>query len=241
MITAGGTVASDLPLSLPARLWRWIEMAILFGGGPLAMYWLVHGEKLPAFKLLFGDKIPIFVALLPVLAIAVVMLIADPTFRLRDELRQGIRWRNGLTIAMIFLIAGSAAALWIQHHHPDWFLEFPTNRPETYKRIMIGYPLFSVAAQELLYRTFFFHRYGPLFGTHVGLIVIVNGVLFGFAHVVMDSTFAVAATALGGLILAARYAVTRSYWSVFVEHTLWGWLIFTIGFGRYFFTGVSNV
>lgn len=216
-------------------------MAILFGLGPLGMYWLVHGEKFPAFKQIFGDKIPVFVALLPVLVIAVLMLIADPTFRLRDELRRGIRWRNGLSIVILFLIAGSAASLWIKHYHPSWFLEFPTNRPETYKRIMIAYPLFSVAAQELLYRSFFFHRYGPLFGTHTELIVIVNGLLFGFAHVVMDSTFAVAATALGGLILAARYAMSRSYWAVFIEHTLWGWLIFTIGLGRYFFTGVSNV
>ncbi len=108
-------------------------------------------------------------------------------------------------------------------------------------RIMIAYPIFSVAAQELLYRSFFFHRYGPLFGSHAWLIVIVNGLLFGYAHIVMNSMFAIAATAMGGLILAARYAVTRSFWAVFIEHTLWGWLVFTIGLGRYFFTGVSNL
>jgi hypothetical protein len=229
-IRAGGTHRAAGPLSLAARLWRWIEMAVLFIGAPLLMDWIVHGEK-----------VPVFLALLPVLVIAVLLLVADPTFRLRDELARGVGWRNALSIAMIFLIAGSAAALWIKHAHPSWFLEFPTNRPETYKRIMILYPLFSVAAQELLYRSFFFHRYGPLFGTHVWLIVIVNGLLFGFAHIVMESAFAVAATALGGLLLAARYAVTRSFWAVFVEHTLWGWLIFTIGLGRYFFTGVSNL
>lgn len=243
MMRAGGTVSLSTTLSIPGYLWRWIEMAILFLGAPVVMSWLVHGERIPLLSEVIpaGTKIPIFVVLLPVLFIAAFLLLIDPTFRLRDELSRGFGWKNLLTIVMIFLIAGSAGALWIQHYHPSWFLEFPTNRPETYKRIMIGYPIFSVAAQELLYRSFFFHRYGPLFGTHAWLIVIVNGLLFGFAHIVMNSAFAIAATALGGLILAARYAMTRSFWAVFIEHTLWGWLIFTIGFGRYFFTGVSNL
>ncbi len=57
----------------------------------------------------------------------------------------------------------------------------------------------------------------------------------------MGSQFAIIATTLGGLVLAARYAQTRSFWAVFIEHTIWGWLIFTVGLGRFFFTGVSNV
>lgn len=240
-IAAGGTLPSERPLSLVVGAWLWIEMAILFGLGPLGMHWLVHGEKFPLFVAYFGNKIPIFVALLPVLAIAVVLLLADRTFQLRRELSRRVSWRNALSVLAIFAAGGGFAVWWVLTYHPSWFLEFPTNRPQTYQRIMIAYPIFSVMAQELLYRSFFFHRYGALFGGHVWLIVIVNGLLFGFAHIVMDSAFAVAATALGGLVLAARYAVTRSFWAVFIEHTLWGWLIFTIGLGRYFFTGVSNV
>jgi uncharacterized protein len=240
-ITAGGTLPTDTPLSLAARIWRWIEMAILFGGGPLGMYWLVHGEKFPLFVAYFGNKIPIFVALLPVLAIAVVLLLLDPTFQLRRELSRRVSWRNALSILAIFVLGGGYATYWVLTHHPDWFLEFPTNRPETYRRIMLAYPLFSVAAQELLYRTFYFHRYGPLFGGQRWLAVIVNGIAFGFAHIVMGSQFAIIATMLGGLVLAARYAQTRSFWAVFIEHTIWGWLIFTVGLGRFFFTGVANV
>ncbi|MBL8846979.1 MAG: CPBP family intramembrane metalloprotease [Hyphomicrobium zavarzinii] len=242
MITAGGSTTSAHEVSLLARLWRWIEMALLFGAAPIVMSWVVHGERVPLLSeyIPAGTKIPIFIALLPVLFIAAFLLLADPTFRLRDELRRGLGWRNALSIVLIFLIMGGAATWWIKTNHPSWFLEFPTNRPETYTRIMLAYPVFSVAAQELLYRSFFFHRYGPLFGTHAWLIVIVNGLLFGYAHIVMNSAFAIAATALGGMILAARYAMSRSFWAVFIEHTLWGWLIFTIGLGRYFFTGVQN-
>lgn len=240
---AGGTVPLVRTPSIPMRLWLLVEMALLFGAVPIVMTWIVHGERIPLLSEYIppGTKIPIFVALLPVLCIAALLLLIDPTFRLRDELRRGLGWRNALSIVLIFLIMGGAATLWIKTYHPAWFLEFPTNRPETYKRIMLAYPIFSVAAQELLYRSFYFHRYGPLFGTHAWLIVIANGLLFGYAHIVMGSTFAVAATTLGGLILAARYAMTRSFWAVFIEHTLWGWLVFTIGLGRYFFTGVSNV
>jgi hypothetical protein len=243
LIGAGGTRLNRAPFSVLSKVLRWIEMAILFGFAPIVMNWLVHGEHIPFLSDYIppGTKIPIFVALLPVLFIAAFLLLIDPTFRLRDELRRGIGWKNALTIVMVFLIAGSAASLWIKANRPSWFLEFPTNRPDTYMRIMIAYPIFSVAAQELLYRSFFFHRYGPLFGSHAWLLVTLNGLLFGYAHIVMNSAFAIAATALGGLILAARYAASRSFWAVFVEHTLWGWLIFTIGLGRYFFTGVSNV
>lgn len=240
---AGGTVPVVRTPSLLMGTWLLLEMALLFVAAPIVMTWLVHGERIPLLSeyIPAGTKIPIFVALLPVLFIAAFLLLIDPTFRLRDELRRGPGWRNALSIVIIFLIMGGAATWFIKTYHPSWFLEFPTNRPETYKRIMLAYPIFSVAAQELLYRSFFFHRYGPLFGTHAWLIVIVNGLLFGYAHIVMGSTFAIAATALGGLILAARYAMTRSFWAVFIEHTLWGWLVFTIGLGRYFFTGVSNV
>jgi membrane protease YdiL (CAAX protease family) len=111
----------------------------------------------------------------------------------------------------------------------------------TYQHIMVGYPLASVAAQELVYRTFYFHRYGPLFGGQRWLAIVLNGLLFGFAHIVIGTWFAILATTVSGVILAARYAATCSYWAVFIEHTIWGWLIFTIGLGRFFFTGVANV
>jgi hypothetical protein len=243
MMRAGGTVPLMRAPSIPMRLWLLVEMALLFGAAPIVMSWLVHGERIPLLSEYIppGTKIPVFVALLPVLFIAAFLLLIDPTFRLRDELKRGMGWRNALSIVLIFGIMGGAATWWIKTYHPSWFLDFPSNRPDTYMRIMIGYPIFSVAAQELLYRSFFFHRYGPLFGAHAWLIVIVNGLLFGYAHIIMNSAFAIAATALGGMILAARYAMSRSFWAVFIEHTLWGWLIFTIGLGRYFFTGVSNL
>jgi membrane protease YdiL (CAAX protease family) len=229
LLSAGGTVAGT-PVSGARGIRLVAEMAVLFLAAPLAMHWLVQGER-----------VPIFVALVPVLVVALLLLSADPTFQLRRELARGFGWATALSIFAVLALGGGAAIYWILENHPSWYLEFPQNRPETYRRIMVLYPLFSVAAQELVYRTFYFHRYGALFGSQHWLGVVLNAVLFGFAHVVIGSMFAVLTTTAGGLVLAARYAATRSFWAVFVEHTLWGWLIFTIGLGRFFFTGVSNL
>ncbi len=104
---------------------------------------------------------------------------------------------------------------------------------------MLLYPLMSVAVQELVYRTFFFHRYGALFGGAWWLAILLNGVLFGIGHIVIGTPLAVYGTMATGALFAWRYAMTRSFWAVFIEHTLWGALVFTVGLGRYFFTGVG--
>lgn len=228
-LAAGGTLVQEAP-SLPRRLWLVGELCLLFIAAPLAMRQAVHGEH-----------VPLFLALLPVLAIALVLLAADPTFRLRREFVRGFGGMTLLSILGLIVIAGGGVAYWVSETHPTWFLEFPRTRPDTYLRIMLLYPLASVAAQELVYRTFYFHRYGVLFGASIWFGVLLNGLLFGFGHIVIGSPFAMVTTAITGLLLAVRYAFTRSYWAVFLEHTLWGWLVFTVGLGRYFFTGVSNL
>lgn len=229
MMQAGGTLERS-DFSIGWRLWLAVELVVLFVAAPIVMH-----------KVIQAERIPMFVALLPVLAFAALMLVADRGFQLRQELRVGFSALTGISIVGLAAIGGALAAYWLKHHHPNWYLEFPTNRPERYRQVMLLYPFFSVAAQELVYRTFYFHRYGPVFGAQHWAGVLANGVLFGFAHIVVGSPEAVIATFFGGLLLALRYQATRSFWAVFLEHTLWGWLIFTIGLGRFFFTGVANV
>lgn len=202
----------------------------MYVGAPLAMQIAVHGHH-----------VPLFLALLPVLAFALAVMLADRTFSLWRELTRGFSWRALLGIVVVFVVAGGAVAYWVSATHPRWFLEFPRNRPETWTRIMLLYPLMSVLAQEFVYRTFYFHRYGPLFGGARWLAVGTNALLFGFGHIVVGTWFAIISTCGSGLLFAVRYALTRSFWAVFLEHTLWGWLVFTVGLGGYFFTGVSNL
>ncbi len=229
ILCAGGTL-SIRPLTLAHRLWLPVEMALIYLGVPYLVDAAVHGYR-----------VPVFIALLPVLAIVLVLLLADPTFSVRRELGRGVSALNLASILGVFLVGGGAVALWVTNNHPDWFLEFPRNRPDTYWTIMLLYPLMSVPAQELVYRTFFFHRYGALFGRAWWLAIPLNAVLFGFGHIVVGTELAVLGTMATGLLFALRYALRRSFWAVYLEHALWGALVFTVGLGRFFFTGVGIV
>lgn len=228
-LCAGGTLKLR-PLTLGRGLWLPLEMAAIYLGVPFLVERAVHGLQ-----------VPVFIALLPVLAIVLVLLLIDPTFSLRRELSRGFSFLTLLSILACFAIGGGAVAWYVAQHHPDWFLEFPRNRPETYRTIMLLYPLMSVPPQELVYRTFFFHRYGPLFGRLWWLAIPLNAALFGFGHIVIGTELAVLGTMATGLLFALRYAVTRSFWAVYLEHALWGELVFTVGLGRFFFTGVGIV
>ena len=132
LLSAGGTVSSE-PLTRVRRFRLLTEMTLLYVAAPLAMHWVVQGEK-----------IPIFVALLPVLLVVLILLAADPNFHIRRELARGFGWRTLLSILVLFAAGGAAACHWVLTHHPGWFLEFPTNRPETYTRIMLLYPLDAI-------------------------------------------------------------------------------------------------
>jgi hypothetical protein len=211
-------------------VWLVAELTLLFIAAPLVMHAAVH-----------QGRIPLFIALLPILGIVLATLLADRTFSLKTELARGVSWRSLLSILIVFSVGALGIWAWLQETHPDWLFEFPRNRPQLWMMVMLAYPIVSVATQEIVYRTFFFHRYGPLFGHRTGLAIASNAVLFGFAHIVIGQPCAVVATVLGGCLFAARYNETRSFWAVFLEHTLWGAPAFTIGLGRYFFTGVSNV
>lgn len=227
VLCAGGTL--QVPqLGTAARAWRVAEMALLYLVAPFAVDIAVHDRG-----------IPVFIALLPVLAIILTVLAFDRTFSLRRELMRGFSLAQLVSILLVFAVGAGIVATYVAEYHPALFLEFPRNRPETYQRIMLLYPAMSVLSQELVYRTFFFHRYGVLFGRQWWLAIILNGILFGTGHLVIGTPLAVYGTMATGMLFAWRYAVTRSYWAVFIEHTLWGWLVFTVGLGRYFFTGVG--
>lgn len=67
-----------------------------------------------------------------------------------------------------------------------------------------------------------------------------DGLAFGFGHIIFKNWVAVAMTTFGGIVLAWRYADTRSFWAVWIEHTLRGWLTFTVGLGGFLFTGIAT-
>lgn len=232
-LAAGGSLPRAPAIANPAeprRIRLLIELGLVFAGAPVAMAYAVQALH-----------VPLFVVLQPVLAIFIVYLLWDPTFRVKRELSRGFGGAELASILALFLVIGGATAALVQQQFPADFLSFPRYRPRLWMLIMIFYPLLSVIPQELVYRTFFFHRYGPLFGHRRWIAVVANGLLFGFAHIIFGSVVSIVLSCGLGLLLAWRYTETRSFWAVWLEHALYGQLVFTVGLGRYFFTGVSGL
>jgi hypothetical protein len=119
---------------------------------------------------------------------------------------------------------------------PDWWLAFPRERPGLWALVMAAYPFLSAWPQEFLYRRFFFWRYAPLFGEGAARTAI-NAILFGWLHAMYDNWPAVALSALGGVFFATTYARSRNLALVWIEHALYGQLLFTFGLGRFFYEG----
>jgi len=231
-MAAGGTIQRAEHLAQPAagrRIQLLIEIGVFFLVAPILITYAVYGLRLP-----------LFLVLQPVLLAFIVYLLWDGTFLLRRELARGFPIGELFSMLAMFLIVGGALTAFVAQEMPRSFLSFPRYRTGVWATVMILYPVLSVVAQELVYRTFFFHRYGPLFGRHRWLAIIVNGALFGFAHIIFYNPVALAGTFVAGCLFAYRYERTRSFWAVWLEHTLYGCLIFTIGLGGFFFTGIAN-
>ena len=215
---------------LARRLWLISELGVFYIGVPLLLSWAI-----------FALRIPLVLALQPVLLGFIAYLLWDDTFRIRTEFSRSVSHRAVALIAATFTVIGGGIALATYIVLPHRFLGFPTHNSELWLLIMVLYPIFSVIPQELVFRTFFFHRYGPLFRGAKWLAILTNGALFGFAHIIFGNVIAVAGSAVVGAILAYRYYETRSYWAVWLEHSLYGCLVFTVGLGGFFFTGISNL
>jgi membrane protease YdiL (CAAX protease family) len=120
---------------------------------------------------------------------------------------------------------------------PHALFLLPRTRPGLWAAICLMYPLLSVYPQEIMFRTFFFHRYGALFRSPVAA-VLTNAVLFGWAHVMVHNWTAVLMTAVGGVLFATTYQRSRSTLLVAVEHALYGDFVFSVGIGGMFVNGV---
>ena len=232
-LAAGGTRYRPDFVVTPSnrrRLRLLFELGLLFIAGPLLIRHAIFELRLPLFVILA----PLFVALL-------LYLLWDDSFHVLHELKTGFSLADLAAIMALFAVIGGALTIAVAVLLPEQFLSLPRERSKLWHRIMLLYPVLSVVAQELIYRPFFFHRYGPLFGRSRGLLIAVNALAFGLAHIIYGSYVSLVLTTVLGVILAWRYDRTRSFWAVWLEHALYGCLVFTIGLGGFFFTGVANI
>jgi membrane protease YdiL (CAAX protease family) len=198
---------------------RWIEMAGIFIGLPL----LLVGDFAPRPKSL---------ALLAVCTACLVLLLRDKTF---DRSRLGLNvFRNWRPLLLRFAIIAGCLALYAVLAEPENVLAILRHKPALWALIMIVYPVLSVVPQEIVFRVFFFHRYGPLFA-HERVSVMINAALFAFAHIIFRNWVAVIVSFVAGLVWAMTYLGSRSLLVVSIEHALYGNFAFTLGIGYYFY------
>ncbi len=228
---AGGTLPRAPHIAHPGarrRLQLTIELVVLFVALPFLMRYAV-----------FTYRVPLFYALPPVLLLIAAFLFLDPGYSLKRELARTLTRITLASIVGIFALGAALVAAAVAVVFPEYLFGLIASRPSLWAKIMVLYPFTSVLAQEFMYRAFFFHRYGPLFSNR-WVLIGVNAIVFAIGHVLFRNWIAVGGTFAAGLLLAWRYERTRSFWAVWIEHVLWGWLVFTIGLGVFFFTGFKN-
>ena len=199
---------------------RAAELVLLFTVGPalltLGPRWLVSVGILASGLLCAG------------------VLLRDPTFARRDLLGvAGVRAGLGIVLGRASLVSVGLLILAVATA-PQSLFAFPRHRTWVWLLVMVLYPL-SAWAQEIVFRTFFFHRYGHLFAT-ARRRILASGLVFGWAHVVVNDLAAIPLAAVAGLLFASTYERSRSTLLVSIEHALYGDVVFTVGLGSLFYS-----
>lgn len=120
---------------------------------------------------------------------------------------------------------------------PERLFSFVLHRPTLWAVVMMLYPVLSVYPQELIYRSFFFHRYRELLP--LSALIIVNILSFSLMHSIFHNWIAIIFTLFGGALFVHTYLRSRSLLMVTLEHALYGNLIFTLGIGNFFYSSHS--
>ncbi len=143
---------------------------------------------------------------------------------------------NGFFPAMAirFAVVSFLLTLYVWRFEPENFLLLPLTKSRLWLAIMLFYPVFSALPQEIIYRTYFTFRYANLFRNE-RLAWAINAMFFGWVHVIFHNPVALAGGLITGIFWYQTYRRTGSLWAVTLEHALYGNLIYTIGFGHYFY------
>ena len=202
-----------------ANQYRWLEFTLIFVSLPLL------GFFLRAY--LANWLIP---ALIILMAVCGMLLLSDPHFkRFRlTSLGQFSAVKRRL-FSFFFLGALFSGMFYGIMNQENWF-SLPRNSFNDWLMLLLLYPILSVMPQELIFRTYFFHRYKRIMPSKT-VRIIVSASVFALAHIVYANVLAVLLAFLGGLLFSYTYAQSRSTSVCVIEHSLWGLWMFTLGLG----------
>ncbi|MGC8769286.1 CPBP family intramembrane glutamic endopeptidase [Calditerrivibrio sp.] len=119
---------------------------------------------------------------------------------------------------------------------PDRMFYFLKKDFSTWIIIVLMYGLLAVYPQEILYRVLIFHRYGSIFKNN-RVVVHLSALLFAFGHILYLHPVSILLSLVGGYLFSITYIRSGSIILVYIEHFLYGFLLYTIGLGEYFYSG----
>lgn len=201
--------------------WRWAEMCGLFIGLPVIAFllrkninvWLVPGLLTMAFY-------------------CYTLIARDSSFK-RFRLLNAGQVKPLLTRRLpVFVLGGLLCVLiYSLTQGPQWFY-LPQQSPQRWLLLLLLYPLLSVWPQEIIFRTFFFHRYKKIIPRKKHRLIL-SALLFAFAHIIYANEIAILLALVAGFLFSYTYAKTRSTLACVAEHSVWGIWLFTMGLGQY--------
>ncbi|RZF80113.1 CPBP family intramembrane metalloprotease [Pseudoalteromonas sp. CO325X] len=205
--------------------YRWLELFCIFILLPVAgllMREYLHNWLIPA--------------LITLTAVCCFILLTDPHFKRFRITSMGQFSAVRKRIATFFLTGALfSGVLYGILNQENWF-SYPLQSPLSWLMLLILYPLLSVLPQELIFRTYFFHRYKPIIPSKTWRIWLSASV-FSLAHMVYGNWVAIVLSFCGGLLFSYTYAHSRSTLVCVLEHSLWGLWMFTLGLGSYLDSG----
>ncbi len=208
---------------------HWIELVIVFLFAPL-IFWVGVAD--------------IDTWLMPTLfcagLICLLLLLNDKNFKRKKLYRVNELVPHFINALKLFLPVAFVFSAGIYLIAPDIFLSLPMQDPTFWLITLLIYPLVSVIPQEIIFRTFYFHRYKKIIPSK-HLRVFSSSFFFGLAHIVYGNWIAVVLTWFAGIVFGYRYSASKSTPVVVIEHTLWGSFAFTIGLGMFLLTEPSLV
>lgn len=201
----------------------WLELVGLFFGIPLLVYASVDsvGQYLMVILIIIG-------------AACLGILLRDNQFK-RFRLWHWGEREQVKAVWRCFFVGACLLAVLVLLIRPDLFLAWPFQQTRLWIITLLIYPLVSVIPQEIIYRTFFFHRYKPIMPSR-NVRLGVSTFAFALAHIVYGNWIAVLLSLCGGALFGYRYLQTCSTPIVVMEHALWGCFMFTVGMGAYLMT-----
>ncbi|MCQ8877006.1 CPBP family intramembrane metalloprotease [Pseudoalteromonas shioyasakiensis] len=208
-----------------ASQYRWFEFTLIFIALPIL------GFSLRAH--LANWLIP---ALIILMSVCGMLLLGDPHFkRFRLTSLGEFSAVKRRLFSFFFIGALFSGVFYSIMNQGNWFI-MPRTSFNDWLLLLVLYPLLSVLPQELIFRTYFFHRYKRIMPNKTVRIVI-SAAVFALAHIVYANWVAVLLAFLGGLLFSYTYAQSRSTFVCVIEHSLWGLWMFTLGIGQYLDAG----